>query len=183
MRRKLLLSLIAIVVVSYGGLIAALVTSTEPTLGLDLQGGISVTRQPVGDYEPEALDLAVERIRERVDSLGVAEPEIVRQGDALVVNLPGDKNQPEAIDLVSVTGQVYLRPVLNCFASPPPTDDSSTTTAPPTETTTETTTATTTPTTSAPTSDTASVPSVGGSGRHVGRSTPPTEPTDAATTT
>ena len=37
----------------------------------------------------QSLDLAVERIRDRVDSLGVAEPEIIRQGDAIVVNLPG----------------------------------------------------------------------------------------------
>ena len=43
-----------------------------------------------------SLDLAVERIRERVDSLGVAEPEILRQGDAIVVNLPGVKNQQQA---------------------------------------------------------------------------------------
>ena len=62
MRRKLLIPLIAILTVSFGGLIFALSTSTEPTLGLDLQGGISVTQQPVGDYDPAALDLAVEPV-------------------------------------------------------------------------------------------------------------------------
>jgi preprotein translocase subunit SecD len=113
-RRKLIFSLVAIVVVAFGGLIISLVAGNVPALGLDLQGGISVTQQPVGEYDPEALDLAVERIRDRVDGLGVAEPEILRQGDAIVVNLPGVKNQQEAIDLVKVTGQVYLRPVLGC---------------------------------------------------------------------
>jgi preprotein translocase subunit SecD len=115
MRRKLLLPLVAILVVAFGGLAAALITSSEPTLGLDLQGGISVTQQPIGDYDPAALDLAVDRIRDRVDSLGVSEPEIIRQGDAIVVNLPGVENQQEAIDLVQVTGQVYLRPVMQCI--------------------------------------------------------------------
>ena len=124
MRRKLLISLVGILILAFGGLAATVAAGTKPALGLDLQGGISVTQQPVpgSKYEPSSLDLAVERIRERVDSLGVAEPEIIRQGDAIVVNLPGVKNQQEAIDLVKVTGQVYLRPVLRCSAAPAPTD-------------------------------------------------------------
>lgn len=85
----------------------------SPALGLDLQGGVAVTQEPVGEYSSESLDVAVERIRERVDSLGVAEPEIIRQGDAIVVNLPGIENQEEAIRLVQVTGEVLLRPVLS----------------------------------------------------------------------
>jgi preprotein translocase subunit SecD len=128
MRRKLLISLVGILVVAFGGLLVTVVADNTPALGLDLQGGISVTQQPVGNYDPAALDLAVERIRDRVDSLGVAEPEIIRQGDAIVVNLPGVKNQQEAIDLVQVTGQVYLRPVLGCISDPGTTDGSSTTT-------------------------------------------------------
>ncbi|MEP7111972.1 MAG: SecD/SecF family protein translocase subunit [Ilumatobacteraceae bacterium] len=112
MRKKLIYSLVGILVISFGGLIATLVDGETPSLGLDLQGGISITQQPVGAFNTASLDLAVERIRERVDSLGVAEPEILRQGDAIVVNLPGVKNQQQAEELVKVTGQVYLRPVL-----------------------------------------------------------------------
>ncbi len=94
-------------------LIAVVATGTEPALGLDLQGGISVTqRAQPAPFSEESLDLAVEKIRERVDSLGVAEPEILRQGDTIVVNLPGVKNQRQAEELVKVTGQVYLRPVM-----------------------------------------------------------------------
>ena len=113
-KRKLVISLVAIITVAFGGVIINVAAGNTPALGLDLQGGISVTQQPVGEFDPASLDLAVERIRDRVDSLGVAEPEILRQGDAIVVNLPGVKNQQEAIDLVKVTGQVYLRPVLGC---------------------------------------------------------------------
>ncbi len=115
MRQRLFLSLFAILFVAFGGFIAVVATGTRPALGLDLQGGISVTQQPKkgSTYSTAALDLAVERIRDRVDSLGVAEPEILRQGDTIVVNLPGVKNQQQAVDLVQVTGQVYLRPVLS----------------------------------------------------------------------
>ena len=129
MRKKLILSLVAILVLAYGGLVAVLATGTTPALGLDLQGGISVTQKPKEgtEWSTESLDLAVERIRDRVDSLGVAEPEILRQGDTVVVNLPGVKNQEEAIKLVQVTGQVWLRPVLQCGSQPDPNAPTTTT--------------------------------------------------------
>ena len=52
MRRKLVVSLVVILVVSFGGLLADLIAGNEPALGLDLQGGISVTQQPVGRVRP-----------------------------------------------------------------------------------------------------------------------------------
>ncbi|HQV56728.1 MAG TPA: hypothetical protein PKV27_01865, partial [Ilumatobacteraceae bacterium] len=80
-RTKLLVSMIGTLVIALGGLAAILLTKTHPALGLDLQGGISITQEPVdSNYSSASLDLAVERIRERVDGLGVAEPEILRQG-------------------------------------------------------------------------------------------------------
>src|SRR4051794_13335328 len=109
MRKKLLYSLIGILVIAFGGLMLTVASGDSPSLGLDLQGGISITQKPVGAFNTSSLDLAVDRIRERVDSLGVAEPEILRQGDAVVVNLPGVKNQAQAEELVKVTGEVYLR--------------------------------------------------------------------------
>ena len=128
MTRRLVISLVGLLVVVFGSLAGNLVADNKPALGLDLQGGISVTQEPVGEYDSVSLDLAVERIRDRVDSLGVAEPEIIRQGDAIVVNLPGVDNQDEALRLVQVTGAVLLRPVL--LAQPiAPVDTSSTTIA------------------------------------------------------
>ena len=126
------ISLTIICVIAFGGLILIFATNNHPALGLDLRGGISVTLEPKpgSDYDSAGLDLAVDQIRSRVDSLGVAEPEIVRQGDAIVVNLPGVKDQDTALRLVQVTGQVYLRPVLQCSA--PVTNDSTTTTSSPT---------------------------------------------------
>ncbi|MBK5330378.1 MAG: protein translocase subunit SecD [Ilumatobacteraceae bacterium] len=142
MRKKLLYSLVGILIVAFGGLIITLVDGDKPSLGLDLQGGISITQKPVGPYNTSSLDLAVERIRERVDSLGVAEPEILRQGDAIVVNLPGVKNQAQAEALVKVTGKVLLRPVLiddqfgsQCNTNAPPVSTDTTPTGSTTSTT------------------------------------------------
>ena len=133
MKRRLVLSLVGLLVVVLGGFAGNLVAGNTPSLGLDLQGGVSVTQEPIGEYNSESLDVAVDRIRERVDSLGVAEPEIIRQGDAIVVNLPGVENQDDAIRLVQVTGEVLLRPVLIATPLDPtattPTDGSSTTVA------------------------------------------------------
>jgi len=189
MRQRLTLSLVAILVLSFGGLLITLLTGTHPSLGLDLQGGISVTQEPVGAFEPASLDLAVERIRDRVDSLGVAEPEIIRQGDAIVVNLPGVKNQQDAIDLVKVTGQVYLRPVLQCVAgSPTTTDTTPSDTTPSGGSTADTSTANSTANSSADTStvDTApgttAAPGPSRAPHPSRRTTPPTSDTTATTT-
>ena len=72
-----------------------------------------MTLEPVGEYDSEAIDVAKDIITQRVDSLGIAEPEIIRQGDTIVVNLPGVKDQEQALALVGRTGNVLLRPVLS----------------------------------------------------------------------
>ncbi|MEO8162686.1 MAG: protein translocase subunit SecD, partial [Ilumatobacteraceae bacterium] len=43
---------------------------------------------------------------------GVAEPEIIRQGDTVVVNLPGVDDQQRALDIIGRQGELLLRPVL-----------------------------------------------------------------------
>jgi len=83
-----------------------------PALGLDLQGGASVTLQPEGDFTPSALAQAVDIISQRVNALGVSEPEITRQGNNVVVNLPGVNDQQQALDIIGRQGELLLRPVL-----------------------------------------------------------------------
>lgn len=126
MTRRLVLSLVGVLVVIFGGLTANLVVGNEPALGLDLQGGASVTLTPVGEYEAAALEVAVEIIRARVDSLGVAEPEIISQGNTVVINLPGVEDQDRALQIVGAQGQVLLRPVIQSGTL----DQSTTTTTP-----------------------------------------------------
>lgn len=188
MRRKLVYSLVGILVIAFGGLIATLVAGDKPALGLDLQGGISVTQEPVGAFNSSSLDLAVDRIRERVDSLGVSEPEILRQGNAIVVNLPGVKNQAQAEALVKVTGQVYLRPVLTdtqfnlpCVTGEPQKNDTSTTTT--TVAGATTTTAAGAPTTTAASSTTAAATSTTAAAGPARQPSAANTTTTAATTT
>src|SRR3954453_3625819 len=112
MRRRNLISVIAMVVIAIGSPALAIGLSYAPKLGLDLQGGASVTLLPEGKVSTDALGQAVQIIRQRVDALGVAEPEITRQGDAIVVNLPGVKDQDRALQLVGQTAELRFRPVL-----------------------------------------------------------------------
>lgn len=112
MNRRLLASLIGILLVAVVSVGLTVASGDTPSLGLDLQGGASITLQPEGEYDAVALEVAVEIIRSRVDAIGVAEPEIIRQGDTVVVNLPGVKDQQRALDIVGRTGNLQLRPVL-----------------------------------------------------------------------
>ncbi len=85
----------------------------EPTLGLDLQGGLEVTLQavppPDRELTQEDLDRSVEIMRSRVDRLGVTEPEIRTQGDdQIVIQLPGVSDPEAAADIIGKTAQLEL---------------------------------------------------------------------------
>ena len=119
--RSLIVSLVAFLVVvgAMWGTILAL--GWQPQLGLDLRGGVTTTLIPApgqGEIEPDKLDQTVAVIRSRVDALGVAEPDITRQGDAIVVQLPGVKNRDRALALVGQTAELQFRPVLTAGALP-----------------------------------------------------------------
>ena len=108
-------SLVGILVVAAGLLVGNLVTNQQPLLGLDLQGGVEVVLRPEADRDeptPEALEQALEIIRNRVDALGVAEPDITIQGGNIVVQLPGVDDQDRAIALVGQTAELRFRPLL-----------------------------------------------------------------------
>jgi len=93
---------------------SAVAIGTKPTrLGLDLKGGVELVYQgqPTAQSKvnPEAIDRSVDIMRERVDALGVSEPEIQRLGsDQISVGLPDVKNAQRAIDQVGTTAQLYF---------------------------------------------------------------------------
>ncbi|MDA3948521.1 MAG: protein translocase subunit SecD [Spirochaeta sp.] len=76
-------------------------------LGLDLSGGISVTleadreslterlgEEPSAAQMSEAVNLAVEIIRNRIDRFGVTEPQIrTTENDQIIVEIPGDNDR------------------------------------------------------------------------------------------
>jgi SecD/SecF fusion protein len=75
-------------------------------LGLDLQGGIHVVLQVKTDSlgtgdASSAVDRAMQVIRTRIDGLGVAEPNIQKQGnDRIIIDLPGYTDADRAEELV-----------------------------------------------------------------------------------
>jgi preprotein translocase subunit SecD len=70
--------------------LAGLVTGTRPLLGLDLTGGVSVVLAAPANTDRAVMEKALDRIRDRVDAVGVAEPDISLIGNNLVqVQLPG----------------------------------------------------------------------------------------------
>src|SRR3712207_6495129 len=80
-------------------------------LGLDLEGGVSVQLEGYqtdgSQVTREEMEQAVEVIRQRVDSLGVTEPEIQIQGqDQVVVNIPGITNADRAGEVIGRTAQL-----------------------------------------------------------------------------
>ena len=112
MRRKLT-HVIGVVAVAAACVGYTLAVGNEPLLGLDLQGGASVVLEPTRAADPAELEIAVEIIRNRVDGLGVAEPEISTQGGNILVQLPGVDDQQRAIDLVGQTAELRFRPVID----------------------------------------------------------------------
>lgn len=134
MRRNVWMLTVVLVLVVGTFVSTLLLTEKRPILGLDLQGGISVVLAPVGEVKRQtSLDKAVDIIRSRVDSLGVAEPEISRQGDNVIIDLPGVRDRDKARRLVGQTAELRFRPVL---AIVPPLGATSTTSTSSTTTTT-----------------------------------------------
>jgi SecD/SecF fusion protein len=84
-------------------------------LGLDLQGGIHVVlRVKMEELESgarsEAVDRAIQIIRNRVDGLGVAEPVILKQGnDRIIVDLPGYTDASRAEELIGQTALLEFK--------------------------------------------------------------------------
>ena len=57
-----------------------------------------------------AIDQALETIRNRIDQFGVAEPEITRQGtDEILIQLPGIRDPERAVNLIGRTALVGVQ--------------------------------------------------------------------------
>ncbi|SHN73186.1 preprotein translocase subunit SecD [Geodermatophilus obscurus] len=103
-----------VVAVLYG-LVFLTGDTRTPQLGLDLRGGTTVTlaaATPDGQApDPTELELARQIIEQRVNGLGVAEAEVVTEGDSnIVISVPGDDGE-QAREL-GQTAQLRFRPVI-----------------------------------------------------------------------
>src|SRR5215213_6935695 len=99
------------------GLIAAslaVLNQRDTKLGLDLQGGVQLVYEAEGTAQqptvtPEALQRSLDIMRERVDALGVSEPELLQSGERQIeVNLPGVENAQRAAQQVGSTAQLFF---------------------------------------------------------------------------
>jgi protein-export membrane protein SecD len=86
-------------------------------LGLDLQGGmhlvLEVDRSKMNAAEArDAVDRAMEILRQRIDQFGVAEPMIQKEGDdRIVIQLPGLIDRQRALDLIGKTALLEFKVV------------------------------------------------------------------------
>jgi len=88
------------------------------TLGLDLQGGISLGYEaqfPEGTQDTDKAGLmktTADRIRKRVDAYGVTEPVVqIQGGDRIIVQLPGMTDRAQAQGLIQQTAFLEFREI------------------------------------------------------------------------
>ncbi len=84
-------------------------------LGLDLQGGMHVvlkidtSKLPL-DARKDAVDRAIEIIRNRIDQFGVGEMSIQRQGrENVIVQLPGVTDRERALEIIGRTAHLEFK--------------------------------------------------------------------------
>jgi SecD/SecF fusion protein len=106
------LIILAVMFAAVGGVVA-LALFRSPTLGLDLQGGLEIVYQaqpPKGsEITPEGMDNSLEIFRQRVDKLGVSEPEIRKEGkDQIAVGLAGVHDPARAAQIIGTTASLQF---------------------------------------------------------------------------
>ena len=110
-RRHLFVLLFVLGLVVVSGLVIA---AKETKLGLDLQGGLELVYQgqPTKAGESvsgEDIEDSISIIEQRINKLGVSEPEVARLGsDEVTVSLPGITDAERASEQVGTTAQLYF---------------------------------------------------------------------------
>ncbi len=120
MKGRLLAWVLGTVAVSMAGFLAVILLGWAPLLGLDLQGGLSVVESPAHPVKPAVINETIGIIRNRIDALGVSQPNIFSSGKGknadITVELPGVKDRAQALSIIGQTAQLYFRQV----TCPPP---------------------------------------------------------------
>ncbi len=118
MDRRVKWRLAVVLAVLVFSLWSALPLDKKINLGLDLKGGmhlvlkVDTSQIPPKDKE-DAIERALEVIRNRIDEFGVKEPSITRQGmDEIVLQLPGVTDRRRALDIVGKTAQLEFKLVV-----------------------------------------------------------------------
>ncbi|WP_117169130.1 protein translocase subunit SecDF [Paraliobacillus sediminis] len=107
-----------LIVLVLAGTIGTTITGVtkDIKLGLDLQGGVEILYDVEaldgGDIDTADLEATVESLRQRVDVLGVSEPNFnIEEPNRIRVQLAGIENEDEARELLSTSAQLSFRDV------------------------------------------------------------------------
>jgi preprotein translocase subunit SecD len=87
--RGLWASILFVLALTLASLIGFATGALQPILGLDLEGGVSVTLSAPEGTPNEVMERARTNISNRVDAFGVGEPDIAVSGNAIEVQIPG----------------------------------------------------------------------------------------------
>src|SRR4051794_22917049 len=100
-------------VVGLVALSALVIAGKETKLGLDLQGGLELVYQGQAtgtstEVSGEDIQESISIIEQRINKLGVSEPEVARLGNENIsVSLPGITDANRAAEQVGSTAQLY----------------------------------------------------------------------------
>lgn len=110
MQRRRLIYVVATVLALAIAVVGLLpVFADNARLGLDLQGGVLVRLDAPEGTSKEDMNGAMEVINNRVNALGVAEPEVRLEGNRrITVELPGVANPEEAVKLIGTTAKLQF---------------------------------------------------------------------------
>src|SRR3954451_14300662 len=109
-RQHLLVLLFVLGLVIVSGIVIA---GKQTKLGLDLQGGLELVYQgqptsTATEVSGEDIENSISIIEQRINKLGVSEPEVARLGkDEVTVSMPGITDANRAAEQVGSTAQLY----------------------------------------------------------------------------
>lgn len=115
MNKKLLYKSLAIVIILAICVYFAFPLHKRINLGLDLKGGVHLvlrvdTANLAAEAKSDAVDRALEVIRNRIDEFGIREPSIQKQGEEeIVVQLPGVTDRDRAVDIIGKTALLEFK--------------------------------------------------------------------------
>ena len=102
-----LVATILVVVIAAGILFP--VYADHAVLGLDLQGGVMVRLEAPEGTEKTEMEAAQSVIENRINALGVAEPEVRLEGtNRISVELPGVDDAEEAVRVIGTTAKLQF---------------------------------------------------------------------------
>ena len=116
--KKFITSIIICAVLLILSIILAKPTIKKLNFGLDLKGGFEVlylVESLEGEKTPtnEEVSSTYKAIRNRIDTLGVSEPEITIEGDKIRVKLPGVTDETQARERLSTPAVLTFRNTSN----------------------------------------------------------------------